>query len=60
MQLSHDGKRNPYSRKGNRKFLIILAPKLLGIRTDCKGILGFVKKNLSNMQAQWQLLRWQL
>jgi len=23
-------------------------------------ILGFVKKNLSNMQVQWRLLRWQL
>jgi len=39
------------------KFLIFLAPKPFLIRTDCKGILGFVKKNLSNMQAQGQLLR---
>ena len=42
------------------KFLIFLAPKPFLIRTDCKGILGFVKKNLSNMQAQGRLLRWQL
>jgi len=34
------------------KFLIFLAPKHFLIRTDYKGILGFVKKNLSNMKAQ--------
>jgi len=38
--------------RGIEKFLIFLAPKPFLIRTDCKGILGFVKKNLSNMQAQ--------
>jgi len=42
------------------KFLIFLAPKPFLIRTDCKGILGFVEKNSSNMQAQERLLRWQL
>jgi len=46
--------------RGIEKFLIFLAPKPFLIRTDCKGILGFVKKNLSNMQAQGRLLRWQL
>jgi len=39
--------------RGIEKFLIFVAPKLIFIRTNCKGILGFVKKNLSNMQAQW-------
>jgi len=34
-----------------KKFLIFLAPKPFLIRTNCKEILGFVKKNLSNMQA---------
>jgi len=38
--------------RGIEMFLIFLAPKPFLIRTDCKGILGFVKKNLSNMQAQ--------
>ena len=33
------------------KFLIFLAPKPFLIRTDYKGILGFAKKNLSNMQV---------
>jgi len=42
------------------KFLIFLAPKPFLIRTNCKGILGLVKKNLSNMQAKGRLLRWQL
>jgi len=42
------------------KFLIFLALKPFLIRTDCKRILSFVKKNLSNMQAQGRLLRWQL
>jgi len=37
--------------RGIEKFLIFLAPKPFLIRTNCKGILGFVKKNLSNMQA---------
>ena len=46
--------------RGIEKFFIFLAPKLFLIRTDWKGILGFMKKNLSNMQAQWRLLRWQL
>ena len=31
------------------KFLIFLAPKPFLVRTNCKGILGFVKKNSSNM-----------
>jgi len=34
------------------KFLIFLAPKPFLIPTDCKGILGFVRKNLSNMHTQ--------
>ena len=42
------------------KFLIFLAPKLFLIQTDCKGILDFVKKNLSNMQVWGRLLYWQL
>jgi len=42
------------------KFLIFLASKAFLIRTDYKGVLGFVKKNLSNMQTQERLLRWQL
>ena len=46
--------------RGIEKFLIFLAPKPFLIQTDCKGILGFVEKNLSNMQAQGRLLRWQL
>jgi len=46
--------------RGIEKFLIFLSLKPFLIRTDCKGILGFVKKNLSNMQAQRRLLRWQL
>jgi len=45
---------------GIEKFLIFLAPKSFLIRTDCKGVVGFEKKNLSNMQAQGRLLRWQL
>jgi len=35
-----------------KKFLIFLAPKPFLIPTDCKGILSFVKRNLSNMQAR--------
>jgi len=46
--------------RGIEKFLIFLAPKSFLIRIDCKGILGFMKKNLSNMQAQGRLLFWQL
>ena len=46
--------------RGIEKFLIFLAPKPFLIRTDYKGILSFLKKNLSNMQAQGRLLRWQL
>ena len=46
--------------KGIEFFLIFLAPKPFLIRTDCKCLLGFINKNLSNMQAQWRLLRWQL
>jgi len=41
---------------GIEKFLIFLAPKPFLIWTNCKGILGSVKKNLSNMQAQGWLL----
>jgi len=43
--------------RGIKKFLIFLATKLLLVRTDCKGILNFVRKNLSNMQVQERLLR---
>jgi len=46
--------------RGIEKLLIILAPEPFLIRTDCKGILAFVKKNLLNMQVQGRLLRWQL
>ena len=42
--------------RGIEKFLIFLAPKPFLIRTDCKGILDIVKKNLSNMQAQGRLM----
>ena len=42
------------------KFLIFLVSKSFLIRTDFKWILGFVKNNLSNMQAQGLFLRWQL
>jgi len=45
---------------GIEKFLIFLGLKHFLIRTDCKGILGFVERNLSNLQARWRLLRWQL
>jgi len=38
--------------RGIKKFLIFFARKPFLICTDCKGILGFVKKNLSNMQPQ--------
>jgi len=34
------------------KFLIFLTPKTFLIQTNFKGILGFVKKNLSNIQFQ--------
>jgi len=37
--------------RGIEKFLISLAPKSFLIRIDCKWILDFVKRNLSNMQA---------
>jgi len=37
--------------RGIEKSLIFLAPKSFLIRSDCKGILDFVKKNLRNMQA---------
>jgi len=40
--------------------LNLLAPKPFLIGTYYKGILGFVKKILSNMQAQGRFLRWQL
>jgi len=46
--------------RGIEKFLIFLAPKSFVIRIDGRGIRGFVKKNVSNMQAQGRLLRWQL
>ena len=46
--------------RGIEKLLIFLAPKSFFIRTDCKGILEFVKKNLSNMQAQGRFRHWQL
>jgi len=46
--------------RGIEEFLIFLATKPFLIQTDCKGILSFVKKNLSNMQAQGRLLRRQL
>ena len=46
--------------RGIEKFLIFLTPKPLLIRTNCKGILAFIKRNLSNMQAQRRLLHWQL
>ena len=38
--------------RGIEKLLIFLAPNPFLIQTDCKRILGFVNKNLSNMQAQ--------
>ena len=44
--------------RGIEKFLIFLAPKSFLIRTDCKWILNFMKKNSSNMQAQRRLLYW--
>jgi len=46
--------------RGIEKSLIFLALKPFLIRTDCKRILGFVKKNLSNMRVQGQLLHWEL
>jgi len=42
--------------RGIENFLILLAPKPFLIQNDCKGILGFMKKNLSNMQALGRLL----
>jgi len=60
MQLSYNEKGNPCNYKGNRKFIIFLAPKSFLFRTDCKGILEFIKKNLSNVQAKGRLLYWQL
>jgi len=41
--------------RGIENFLIFFAPKPFLIRTNCKGILGLVKKNSSNMQAQGRL-----
>jgi len=38
--------------RGIKMFLIFLAPKHFLIRIDYKRILGYVKKNLSKMQAQ--------
>ena len=38
--------------RGIEKILIFLAPKPFLIRIGYKGILGFVKNNLSNMQVQ--------
>jgi len=35
--------------RGIKKFSTFSTPKPFIIQTDCKGILGFVKKNLSNM-----------
>jgi len=46
--------------RGIEKFLIFLAPKPFLIQTGCKGIVGFVEKNSSNMRVQGRLLRWQL
>ena len=46
--------------KGINKFIIFLAPKPFTVRTDCKGILGFINNNLDNMKAHGRLLRWQL
>ena len=47
--------------RGIEKFLIFLAHKPFFIRTDCKGILGFMKKKkLSNIQVHERLLHWQL
>ena len=60
MQLSYNRKRNPCGYTGIEKFLIFLGPKTFLIQTDCKGIHGFVKKNLPNMQVQGRLVCWQL
>ena len=46
--------------RGIEKFLIFLASKPFLTQIDCKGILGFVKKNLSDMQVQGRNLREQL
>ena len=46
--------------RGIEKFLIFLVAKPFLIQTDCKAKLGFVKKNLSNMQVQRRLLHWDL
>jgi len=42
----------PVVIRGIEKFLIFLSTKSFLIRIDYKEILSFVKKNLSNMQAQ--------
>jgi len=42
------------------KLLVFLTSKPFLIRIDCKGIPGYMKKNLLNMQAQGRLLRWLL
>ena len=44
MQLSNNRKRNLCNHKGTEKLLIFLAPKPFLIWTNCKGIIGFVKK----------------
>jgi len=51
MQLSHDRNKVLAVTRKIEKFLIFLALKPIVTRTDCKGILGFIKKNLSSMQA---------
>ena len=60
MQLSYNEKGNSCCYKGNQKVFNLFCPKTFSHWNDCQGILGFVKKNLSHMQAQWQLLHWQL
>ena len=40
------------------KFIIFLASKPFTVRTECKGILGFINNNPDNMKAQGRLLRW--
>jgi len=37
--------------RGIEKLLIFLAPKSFLIRTDCKGILGFVKNKYASTRA---------
>jgi len=45
--------------KGIEIFLIFLGPKPFFIQTNCKGMLLFMEKNLSNIQAKEQFLHWQ-